>query len=887
MYGQKSDARIVQLWIAGEQATDPSIAIAYYKQSLALAEQQQNYLWVTNIMADMAGSLYNTRAYQKGAESCLEGIRLYTKHGVKADSVLFKLHANLAVNYHELHKFSQARTHYDYTERLLAKNPSLEKTLSLFVAYNYSNQGKMWEGVQDHKKALIHMEKAALVAENLKSERHRYFILGNLAATQLSNGLKKEGIASLRKVIAYYEKKQTYNEYVLPNFLFTLGSNLENPKESVEAFQRCIYYLKRNRNKNFAAERLPWAYKELVDRLLLAGEISKSKEKLAEFERSVENSESDCYFLYSQGKINLHQKNYTLSQSQFEAAWTKLLAGDATKQSFKMLDNWELALGFKLLNQLTEIRFRLAQQDKNRRVHHLNKALESAELLLEMRDYYQNRLSRLESTLTWFNDYHYTFWRALNVAYELYQETGKKQYRDRAFKLGEQSKSLLAAGDYTGFRTVEEDSIRSLLVEAETYRNRLRSDKNTSATDLNKADITIDRHLNELQKINPMYTGNNITSNFADLIRKIPARTLYLNYVTTDSCLFVFWANSSDLGVERVNFKPSEYHSALHRIKQSLTREPEFYKGFDEQKYAGYLYRLFSTKRKFFDSDAYNRLIISPSSEHFDLSFDVLFNEQKQFYLFEKKAVSYISALSGLAVSRKMRQSKLKWNVFLPFSIASSDRSFSERLLKYDATEVKDIKGDVYSGNAASRKAWFDVLKKEEITLLITHGGVKNGDPYVLFRTETDGLDSVFVSEMKYQKFSSPLVILSACETNTGTPVNGLGMFSLGRVLSLTGCLSVAGSYWLVDDLSMSVLGSFFYRYLEQGYPKDIALQKAKKAYLNTEHGKKFDHPYYWAHFQVYGDADPVSSSTLKILYIAAVLLLVALALFFFRRKKF
>ena len=45
-----------------------------------------------------------------------------------------------------------------------------------------------------------------------------------------------------------------------------------------------------------------------------------------------------------------------------------------------------------------------------------------------------------------------------------------------------------------------------------------------------------------------------------------------------------------------------------------------------------------------------------------------------------------------------------------------------------------------------------------------------------------------------------------------------------------------------------------------KGMEKDIALQKAKLEYLQTEVGKRNDTPFYWANIQIIGNNQAITS---------------------------
>ncbi|WP_379988990.1 CHAT domain-containing protein [Dokdonella soli] len=122
---------------------------------------------------------------------------------------------------------------------------------------------------------------------------------------------------------------------------------------------------------------------------------------------------------------------------------------------------------------------------------------------------------------------------------------------------------------------------------------------------------------------------------------------------------------------------------------------------------------------------------------------------------------------------------------------------------------------------------------------------------------------------------SADLVALSACDTALGEEVAGEGLLGLIRAFEFAGAHAVMASLWNVSDDSTATLMQDFYAALASGADKDAALRSAQLALLapgatadggGTRGVRVVDtaspgvtrattHPYYWAGFQLYGDA--------------------------------
>ena len=105
------------------------------------------------------------------------------------------------------------------------------------------------------------------------------------------------------------------------------------------------------------------------------------------------------------------------------------------------------------------------------------------------------------------------------------------------------------------------------------------------------------------------------------------------------------------------------------------------------------------------------------------------------------------------------------------------------------------------------------------------------------------------VGELYSLSLDADLVTLSACETGLGKIASGDDVVGLARGFLYAGSRSIVASLWKVDDAATAHLMTKFYATLKQADTRE-ALRAAQ---LATR--KKYDHPYYWAAFQLTGNA--------------------------------
>jgi CHAT domain-containing protein len=111
--------------------------------------------------------------------------------------------------------------------------------------------------------------------------------------------------------------------------------------------------------------------------------------------------------------------------------------------------------------------------------------------------------------------------------------------------------------------------------------------------------------------------------------------------------------------------------------------------------------------------------------------------------------------------------------------------------------------------------------------------------------------DSGFLQarDIRRLRLNARLVTLSACNTAAG-PIYGSGSATIVNAFIEAGAQSVVSTLWDVDDRSGRKLIESFYRYLAEGRGRAEALRQATLEFVNS--GQP---PYYWANFEIVGDA--------------------------------
>ncbi|WP_431215420.1 CHAT domain-containing protein [Puia sp. P3] len=284
------------------------------------------------------------------------------------------------------------------------------------------------------------------------------------------------------------------------------------------------------------------------------------------------------------------------------------------------------------------------------------------------------------------------------------------------------------------------------------------------------------------------------------------------------------------------------------------------------------------------------RLVIAPYNEIGYIPFEILPVSGGNL-LVSKFAVSYCYSANFLTTSDKKPLTDYRVLALAPFG----DGVSGDQLLPRSAEEVKDLPGEVLTGRQANKNAFLAKISNYPILHLATHAIADDSDArrsYIAFygSGKADSASLLFEPEISQLSLgSSPLVILSACETGKGRLINGEGIISLSRAFMSAGSNSVITSLWKADDAATSYIARRIHFYLKNGADKDRSLQLAKIDYLkDPKIEQRYKEPRYWAHLVIFGDTSAVTERPRKIW---AVLLIPAYALcviflILYRRKR-
>ncbi|MCD6200852.1 MAG: CHAT domain-containing protein [Bacteroidales bacterium] len=198
--------------------------------------------------------------------------------------------------------------------------------------------------------------------------------------------------------------------------------------------------------------------------------------------------------------------------------------------------------------------------------------------------------------------------------------------------------------------------------------------------------------------------------------------------------------------------------------------------------------------------------------------------------------------------------------------------------------------GRMISGKQASEHYFKNHTSRYDIIHLAMHTILDNQHPLyskLVFTQPPDSLEDGFLNtyEIYTLQFRTNLVVLSACNSGSGKLSKGEGIMSLARSFMYAGGSRLIMSLWEIQDRTGATIMSLFYKNLVRGLPIDRALQKAKITYLESADPLKSS-PYFWAGYQVMGNAAPVYFPFYYFIILTVIVMAAIILFISYLRKK-
>ena len=126
----------------------------------------------------------------------------------------------------------------------------------------------------------------------------------------------------------------------------------------------------------------------------------------------------------------------------------------------------------------------------------------------------------------------------------------------------------------------------------------------------------------------------------------------------------------------------------------------------------------------------------------------------------------------------------------------------------------------------ATKENFKTVLQGQDILHLAMHSmsdSVNSKYSYLMFDTHNLNQEEgkLYNYEISLTRIKSPMVVLSACNSGSGTLYFGEGLMSLARGFTLAGASSVIKTAWDINDESSAAIMTNFYYFPVKGKRKE------------------------------------------------------------------
>jgi CHAT domain-containing protein/Tfp pilus assembly protein PilF len=599
---------------------------------------------------------------------------------------------------------------------------------------------------------------------------------------------------------------------------------------------------------------------------------------------------------------------------------------DSSLFDIRLLDN------LKSKAQALEL-FAGTQNDLQFKLKILNKSLETMDLALVLVGRIRNNYLSEESRIYLAENEKETYLFATHLAYSLYSLTQDPMMAYKMYSIAQQAKAAILRNEITGNELLYSggipDSLRekqkNLTLNISAYNNLVLDESRKPKPDGNRISLWKDA-LFDMNREKEKATADieRIFPQYHDLIRKTEPDTLvqiqrqlkkgetivdYLlsnQYVEGKRKLYIFLISAGNL-----NFREQTLDSVFAKDAEIIRKTADFSVRYATPatnfvNYSNALNNMYLCLIEPVESLIKGKnLIIIPDEEIGWLPFDAFLKNkppagQKDFdglhFLIQDYTFSYGYSSSLIFSKSNMNITGAKVYAFSPdySGNGSSGKGFSS--LTGAGNEIESIfrwfKGKSFRGESATKANFMALLNDPAIFHLAMHSLPDSNNSkysYLMFDSHNlSGTDaSLYNYEINLSRIKSPMIVLSACNSGTGTLYYGEGLMSMSRGFTLAGASSVIKTAWEInDEVSVSIMTQFYY-HLSKGKLKNEAMRLAKLEYIKKASPSYAD-PYFWAAYEVLGDNSPVAHNRTGsyVLFSLIGILAAIILLFYFKRRR-
>jgi len=858
-------------------------------------------------------------------------------------SRLIAVYNNLGVISLTLGKYDKA-LEYNFKAESLVSNKNQN---SQSLADIYTNRGYIFIIKKTFDVAIDYLEKSIRIYQNLGTSDDN--VLNSLSYAYINISIAYIETKNYLLAITYLEKNVLLNlKYNLSGLSLTYLNIAKtyvktgNSKKAEEFYLRSITSFIKEYNENYF--RLAEVY---FDYSLLLRSSGRNEESLKTLEKALSiclknYGEKHTLVSLSYKLIGDNYKNISDNSTALFYYQKALIAVannfnnpdiltnpsiDSSLFDIRLLDN------LKSKAQVLEL-FAGEQKDPGMRLKIMGKSLETIELALQLVEKIRNNYLSEESRIYLAENEKETYLFATHIAYALYLSTHEKSMGYTMYGIAQKAKAAILRNEITGndilYSATVPDSLREeqnrLTGNIAAYNNLILEENRETNPDSSKITLWKDA-LFDMNREKEKVTDKIMTvfPQYHDLIRKTEPVSLQMiqKQLKRDETIVDYLLSNQYSGGKRklyiflisrnlLEFRESWLDSLFVKNAGILRRtaNPSIATGeqnLNFRSYTGALnYMYLNLIKPVEELFAGKKLIIIPDEEIGWLSLDAFLKAKPQadqtdyeglHYLINDYTFSY--GYSSSLIFSKSREVKRGAEVFAfsphYFNTAVSGKVFSS--LEGTDTEIESVfkwfRGKNFKGEEATKTNFLNSLNDPAIYHLAMHSmtdSINSKYSYLMFDTHNflpeEG--KLYNWEISLTRIKSPMVVLSACNSGTGTLYSGEGLMSLARSFTLAGASSVIKTAWEINDEASAAIITRFYRHLMKGKEKNVAMRLAKLEYLKGS-SPAFSNPWYWAAYEVLGDNAPVVRNRTGFVFVIVVLVVIfgaGILLFYFKRRN-
>jgi CHAT domain-containing protein/tetratricopeptide (TPR) repeat protein len=856
---------------------------------------------------------------------------------------LIAVYNNLGVTSLALGNYAKALEYNTKAEELV----SVEGNNSQELADIYNNKGHIFNIRKSYDLAIEYLEKSIRIYLNLDNRNKN--VLNNLTSAYINISIAYIDTKNYSSALRYLEKSADIKlKYKLSGLAFNYLNIAKIYVKTYNSIKAEEYFLKSI--TSFKTEFGPNYYRTtsvLFDYGLFLRSVGRYKEALA----AHRNALTICLKNYGE-KHTLVSLSYKLIgdhyqyQNSYDSAlcyYQKSLIAvvkdfndpyifsnpsiDSALFDIRLLDN--LKSKARVLELLSG-----EQNDPGMKLKTIGKSLETIELALRLIDNIRNNYLSEESRIYLAENEKETYIFAVHIAARFYSLSDDNSMDYKIYTIAQKAKAAILRNEIAGnellYSAGMPDSLRvtqnKLTADIASYNNLILEESRRTNPDSNKISLWKDalfdmtrekkKVADEIVKVFPQYY---------DLIRKtepVSVSTIQKNLKRDETLIDYLLSNQYSGGKRklytfiissnRIEFCETGLDSLFIKNAEILqnTSRPAMTGGLQKDNFTDYTgalnYMYLNLIEPFEGLFSGSRLIIIPDEEIGWLPFDAFLKsnpgpDQSDYeglpYLIHDYTFSY-GYSSSLIFSTGSRFKKAPevfsfspyyGNTALPGKVPDS--------LYGAVNEIESVykwfRGKKFTGDKATKANFILAMHHTAIFHLAMHSMSDSSDSrysFMLFDPPGGSPEAgkLYNYEISLSRLKSPMVVLSSCNSGTGTLYYGEGLMSLARSFILAGASSVIKTAWEVNDEASSAVITRFYYHLSKGKQKNEALRLAKLEYLKGS-SPVFTNPYFWAGYEVLGDNAPVARNYLYTVLTVIILIVILTGgrlLIYFKRRR-